>query len=277
MGLALTGAGGAVRGVSRTGVTLRRATEIGAIQGGSLELRDEVAQAGLIILAAPTRTSIRLLSAIAPLAEPGTIITDVCSSKGGIVDAMNSLPEGFLAVGGHPMAGKETAGINAADPDLFKGTTWVLVETRRTDERSRQVCETLVDVCGAKALWAGTQEHDHAVAAISHVPLLTAAALVLAAEQSGSELAWRLAASGFRDSTRLAAGEVEMGADLLLTNSTAVSEAHALLTQQLDLLAKAVRERNGNALTELLTRAAECRRGMYHTEGTGARTRKAES
>ncbi|MDP9381812.1 MAG: prephenate dehydrogenase/arogenate dehydrogenase family protein [Chloroflexota bacterium] len=263
VGLALRDHGVQVRGVTRREDALHKAVMRGAVQGGSLELADEVGNAGLILVAAPTRTSIRLLREVGALASPGAILTDACSSKQEVVRAMDVLPETVRAVGGHPMAGREVAGIEAADPGLFEGATWVLTETERTDEESRGVCERLARLCGAEPLWVGAEEHDKAVASISHLPLLTAAALVLAAEDADSELVWRLAASGFRDSTRLAAGEPEMGADLALTNAPALAEAYALFAEQLSALVDAARGDDKTRLRGLLAQAARRRQGMY--------------
>jgi prephenate dehydrogenase len=266
VGLALGRRGVRVRGVTRSEDTLHKAIELGAVEGGSLELADEAPGAGLVLVAAPTRTSIRLLEAAAALAPPGTILTDACSSKQEVVRAMDGLPDHVRAVGGHPMAGKEASGVEAADADLFEGATWVLTETRRTDPGSRATCERLARLCGAEPLWLGASEHDRAVASVSHLPLLTAAALVLAAEDAGSELVWRLAASGFRDSTRLAAGEPGMGADLALTNAAALSEAYELFAGQLEALVSAARRGEEVRLRELLARAAARRQGMYGGE-----------
>lgn len=261
--LALTQQGQRVRGVTRSEDTLHTALRMGAIEGGSLDLSSEVAHAGLVMVAAPTRTSIRLLGSAGALAAPGSILTDACSSKGEVVQAMNTLPPGVRAVGGHPMAGKEVAGIQGADAALFQGATWVLSETASSEGRPAEVCETLARLCGAEVLWVDAEEHDRAVATISHLPLLTAAALVLAAEQSGSELAWRLAASGFRDSTRLAAGEPEMGADLALTNADAVEAAYELFAGELGELVDAARAQDKSRLHALLARAAARRQAMY--------------
>ncbi len=197
------------------------------------------------------------------LARPGTIFTDACSSKQEVVAAMDALPPGIAAVGGHPMAGRELAGIDAADARLFEGATWVLTETARTDDASRAACETLVTLCGAVPLWVEPREHDDAVAAISHLALLAAAALVLAAEDSRSELVWRLASSGFRDTTRIAAGEPEMGADLALTNSAALHEAAAHFGGHLTVLLDAAHAGDKPRLQQLLAEAAANRRRKY--------------
>lgn len=264
--LALRREGVSVRGASRSEQTLHTALEIGAVEGASLDVREEAPRAGLILLAAPTRTSIRLVPTLGGLASPGTIITDACSSKRELVSAMDALPGEVRAVGGHPMAGKETAGIKAAEASLFVNTTWVLTETARTDDWSRATCERLVEACGAKSLWVSAEEHDRAVAAISHLPLLAAAALVLAAEDCDSDLVWRLASSGFRDTTRLAAGDAQMGADLLLTNSDEVSAAHSRFARKLAALIDASRENDTELLAELLQAAASRRRELYRGE-----------
>ncbi len=267
VGLRLHEGGVLVRGVSRSQETLDRALERGAIQGGSLDLAREVPQAGLILVAAPTRTSIRLLTEAGALARPGTILTDACSSKQEVVAAMDALSPGVAAVGGHPMAGRELAGIDAADAHLFEGATWVLTQTSRSDDESEAACETLAMLCGAAPLWVEPREHDDAVAAISHLPLLAAAALVLAAEDSRSELVWRLASSGFRDTTRVAAGEPEMGADLALTNSAALHEAATLFSGHLTTLLDAARTGDKSGIQRLLAQAAARRRGMYGGRG----------
>ena len=267
IGLRLRQQGIAVRGVTRSQVTLDHALELGAVQGGSLELTREVPDAGLILIAAPTQTSIRLLAEVGALARPGTILTDACSSKQEVVAAMNALPSGIAAIGGHPMAGKELSGIDAADSRLFEGATWVLTETARSNAVSAAACETLATICGADPLWVEPGEHDDAVAAISHLPLLAAAALVLAAEGSRSELVWRLASSGFRDTTRIAAGEPEMGADLALTNSPALHEAATLFDTHLTSLLDAARIGDKPRLQHLLSQAADRRRRMYGGEG----------
>lgn len=218
------------------------------------------------MVAAPTQTSIRLLESAGALASPGTILTDACSSKGEVVRAMNGLPATLRAVGGHPMAGKEVAGIDAADASLFEGATWVLSKTARAEKQAGEVCEHLARLCGADPLWVDAEEHDRAVASISHLPLLSAAALVLAAEEADSELVWRLAASGFRDTTRLAAGEPEMGADLALTNSVAVEAAYKLFAAQLGTLVDAAGHDDKARLRDLLAKAAARRQAMFGGE-----------
>lgn len=260
--LALRSAGARVHGVSRKPSTVKRAIERGVIESGSDRIEHEAAHADIILLAAPVRASISLLSTLGEVAPPGTVITDACSTKREITTAMDDLPAHLRAVGGHPMAGNEQSGLDAADASLFRGSTWVLTETRSTDEHARQMCEALARAAGAEPLWADAAEHDSAVALVSHLPLLTAAALVLTAERIGAPLAWRLAASGFRDSTRLAAGAPDMGADILVTNSKEVRGAAEGFSASLRELLDATEERP-EELLRTLARVAERRRSMY--------------
>jgi prephenate dehydrogenase len=233
------------------------------VEGGALTLAQEAPRAELIVLAAPARACARLLTQVGELASPGAVVTDVASSKREIARAMDRLPQGVGAVGGHPMAGSERSGVEAADPRLFEGAAWALTPTARTDPHARELCERLVSLCGARPLWTDAGEHDRAVTAISHLPLLTAAALVLAAEREGSELAWELAASGFRDSTRVAAGDPDMGADILLSNADAVAGMREVFEGALSELLGAAQVGDEDRLRGLLARAADRRRAMY--------------
>lgn len=261
--LRLRAAGVEVRGVTRSERTLNLALRKDIISEGSLDLADQLPHARLVILAAPVRSSIELTKLISANARPGTIITDVCSSKRRIVNALNRMPVGLKAVGGHPMAGKETGGIENADPSLFEGCIWALTETVRTDEESCSICELLARLCGAHSLWVDAAEHDRSVAFVSHLPLLSAAALMLSAEDEAPELAWKLAASGFRDSTRLAAGPAEMGADLLLTNDGEIRQATTAFLEKMTEIGNTLQEGDAEGLRELLLKASEKRRTMY--------------
>ena len=158
---------------------------------------------------------------------PDAVVTDVASTKLRIVAAADST--GLRFVGGHPMAGREVAGYGAADPDLFAGRPWVLVPGAAADRAAVDRATWLAVACGARPVLMGAAAHDAAVAAISHLPLVVAAALVEAvagagAEQPGWPAAAPLAASGWRDMTRLARGDVRMGAGIAVTNAAALVE-----------------------------------------------------
>jgi prephenate dehydrogenase len=195
--------------------------------------------AGLVVLAGPPLAIIATLTdsagALSAVAEAGGTITDVGSTKRRIVDA--AADAGLPFVGGHPMAGRETAGAAAAAPDLFVDRPWVIVPgaEARSDDIDR--VEALARATGARPVRLGADEHDAAVAAISHLPLVVAAALVEAiAGPAGTDwpLARSLAATGWSDMTRLAKGDAEMGAGILATNGFAVAARLRALRDALD-------------------------------------------
>lgn len=187
-----------------------------------------IAGAHVIVLAAPPTATIDLLDRLGgPLraALPDeAVVTDVASTKSAILEAAQR--HGLRFVGGHPMAGGETSGYAAAIPDLFAGRPWVVVPADPADVQATVAVETLAVACGARPVRLGAGEHDRAVAGISHLPLVLAAALVEAvagaaqnAEPESWPLARSLAASGWRDMTRLARGDVAMGAGIATTNA----------------------------------------------------------
>lgn len=186
--------------------------------------------ADLVLLGAPPLETIELLAALGgalrPLLQAGAVVTDVASTKARIVAAADAV--GLRFVGGHPMAGRAVAGYASGQADLFVERPWVVVPGSAADGGAIDRVEWLVRACGARPVRMDAATHDAAAAAISHLPILVAAALVEAvagaeAERPGWPIAASLAASGWRDMTRLARGDVRMGAGIAATNSAAVA------------------------------------------------------
>ncbi len=166
-------------------------------------------------------------------------MTDVASTKGRIT--ARAIEGRLRFVGGHPMAGRETSGFGAATADLFVGRPWVVVPGDPMDTAAIERVETFVRATGARPVRMDAAAHDAAVAAISHLPLLAAAALVEVAagavgEASPSDwpAAAALAASGWRDTTRLAKGNAEMGAGIAATNAVALAARLRAYRDRLD-------------------------------------------
>ncbi len=153
------------------------------------------------------------------------VVTDVASTKGAITERATEL--GIRFVGGHPMAGRDASGFDAATPDLFVDRPWVIVPS--SDAAAVARVETLAVACGARPIRMAADAHDVAVAGISHLPLIAAVALVEAVAGQGSRdddrwpAAAALAASGWRDTTRLARGDVAMGTGIAVTNGPALA------------------------------------------------------
>jgi prephenate dehydrogenase len=179
----------------------------------------------LVILAAPVSAILDWLNRI-PQVFPGEFhLLDLGSTKTLIVERMHSLPARISPLGGHPMCGKESSGLSAADRNLYQGCLFALTPLERTHSSTLNIAQELIAALQARPLLLDPQAHDRAAAAISHLPYLSAATLVDAVMQLGEDLAWELAASGFRDTSRLAASDITMLLDILKTNRAEVLKA----------------------------------------------------
>jgi prephenate dehydrogenase len=228
----------AVVGVARRTETVETALARGLVDRGTTDLAGGVRQADVVVLATPVRVILRLLGEIGPLLPEGCLLMDVGSTKAQIVTNMAALPDHVQPLGGHPMCGKEVSGIAAAEPTLYQGHSFVLTPLLRTSETALALGRALVEAVGARPLVLDPHRHDRLVAAVSHLPYLLACALVGAAETTADAdpTVWDVAASGFRDTSRLAASDVTMMLDILLTNRAAVLEALNVCSVQLRYL-----------------------------------------
>lgn len=222
LGMALRRRGLARRviGIVRRDATLAEALSVGALDAGSLDPAT-VAPADLVVLAAPVLSVPPLVKLLAPYLRPGALVTDVGSTKATLLaDTAALLPPGVELVGGHPMAGSERDGVLAGREDLFEGAVWVVTPTDRCRPESVARLEELVRRLGARPVTLEPAPHDEAVARISHLPHVAAAAMASAAADSGvpAETLALLVAGGFRDTTRIAASSPVMWRDICLTN-----------------------------------------------------------
>ena len=231
LGLGLIG-GSVARAATRSGMEVRAWTAAGrgprdAVHHGieaASSLRDAVAGADLVILAAPPIASLALVDELAGAGALSreAVVTDVVSTKAAIVERARAA--GLRFVGGHPLAGRETSGYGASDPELFRDRPWVIVPPGPPDDDAEARVATLAAACGARVVRMTAADHDRAVATISHLPLLLAAALAeTAAADSDWAAARTLAAGGWASMTRLARGDPEMGAGILVTNADEVA------------------------------------------------------
>jgi prephenate dehydrogenase len=213
-----------VRGVARRTDTVLQAFFSGAVDLATNDLHTGVMGADIVVLATPVRTILATLEEIGPWLWPGTLVTDMGSTKGEIVAALQNMPAGIEPVGSHPMCGKETAGFEAAEAGLYVGAPWVICAPPRTSRWAVDLTTELARAVGARPLEMEAARHDRLVASISHLPYLVAGALVdaVAEEARGDGQLWDLAAGGFRDTTRVAASDTRMFLDILVTNREAV-------------------------------------------------------
>lgn len=198
----------------------RKARQLGAIDRAEWNLPAAVEKADVVIIATPVGEIKDVFSHIAPHLAPRCVVSDVASTKKQVVVwADELLPEHVSFVGGHPMAGKEKSGVEAAHPDLFVGATYCVVPGSKATQEAVDLLLSLVSAIGARPFFVDPIEHDSFVAAVSHLPFIAAVSLMNMAASSG---VWRdlsrLAATGFRDMTRLASGNPTMHRDICLTN-----------------------------------------------------------
>ena len=258
VGLAMRKRGWYVIGSDTDGAALEKARAIGAVDeaigasdGGSLPAVD------LAVVATP-------VASVAPAARralaSSRVVTDVAGVKASVVGAVAD-PR---FVGGHPMAGSEQLGLDGADPDLFEGATWVLTPTADTDPSAFTTVREMATSLGAHVVSVSPEDHDSLVAVVSHVPHLTAAALMTLAAAGAEEHAsmLRLAAGGFRDMTRIAAGHPGIWPDICASNRDAILESLDGLIASLGGVRRLVDEGDQVGLLDLLERAHVARRNL---------------
>jgi prephenate dehydrogenase len=250
------GLAGRVVGAGRQQATLNEALRLGAIDEGSLDVTGAVRRAQVAVFCTPVdRIAGQVLEA-APGCAPGTLLTDAGSTKQAIVAAIEGrLPAGVAFVGSHPLAGSEKRGPAHARADLFAGRLTVVTRTPRTDPAALERTCAFWQALGSRVKVMGLLEHDEALALTSHLPHLVAAALVGVLPPEWHELT----ATGFRDCTRVAAGDPELWSAIFLQNRPALLDAVHLLQSRLIEFSRALRPGDRPALDALLTQAKKAR------------------
>jgi prephenate dehydrogenase len=254
-----------VVGLVRRSEVISQAEALGAVDWATTDPQQALPGADIVVFAAPIRTIIAQLREFAPFYKAGAIITDMGSTKQIITRTMETLPVGLQPVGSHPMCGKERAGLEVAEATLFEGAPWILTPLARTAPQTLQWMQALAEAIGCRVYTLSPDRHDKLVATISHLPYLLSATLVAAALQVAQDdpVVWQIAASGFRDTSRLAASNVTMMMDILLTNQAAIGELLALAQHQLERLATALAEGDEAGLRALLEQIARQRNSLY--------------
>jgi prephenate dehydrogenase len=236
-----------------------------------------LAEADLVILAAPVKTNIALLADLDENVRQPAVVTDTGSTKRGIMEAAGALPPRFTFVGGHPLAGAAQGGLEHARPDLFAGRPWLL--TLAGSERTRPTTESektrpasddagpavaklveFVQALGAVPRTMEGHEHDRLLAFLSHLPQLTASALMQVVGDAVGQEGLALAGRGLADTTRLASSPPDIWRDIAATNADQIAPA---LDQLIALLQELRRDLpDGDRLADVFTDAARWRSGI---------------
>jgi prephenate dehydrogenase len=204
--------GRCVQGMDANPYAVERALQMGVIDAPCTD----ISAANFIVLAMPVRAIVAWLAMRGAQLAAETIVMDLGSTKQVVINLMASLSA--QGVGGHPMCGKETSGIVAADANLFHGAKFVLTPTARTTSETLNLMQTVITRIGAQPIIMDAATHDRAVAAISHLPYLLSANLVNVVDGLHDKYTMLLAASGYQSTTRLAASDTRMMSDIIATN-----------------------------------------------------------
>jgi cyclohexadieny/prephenate dehydrogenase len=245
-----------VVGVGRNTDTLARARDLGAIDEFTTDLAAGVRSADVVVFCSPVDRIARQALEAAPYARPGALFTDAGSTKATIVRDLDAgLPAHIRFVGAHPLAGSEKQGAEHARADLFDGKVCVLTPTSNTDPAALERADLFWRALGCEVRRLTPEEHDLALATTSHLPHFVAA--LLAAQLPDK---WRpFTATGFRDTTRIAAGDPALWAAIAHENALALAHALDRFGERLDELQAAILARDSVELTRILTAAKKVR------------------
>lgn len=262
---ALRGKCESVVGVARRQETIMAALERDLIDRGTTQLADGVADAAIVVLATPVRVILQQIPELGPLLPEDSLLMDLGSTKADVVAEMAKLPEHVHPLGGHPMCGKETSGLEAAEPAIYQGATFILTPLPRTSEGALTLGRELATAVGSEPLVLDAERQDFLVGTVSHLPYLMACALVATADAttSADPAAWKIVAGGFRDTSRVAGSDVTMMTDILLTNREEVLEALNVFQSQITRLSRLVESGDEERMRTALTEIREKRLEMY--------------
>lgn len=207
----------------------------------------------IVFVASPINKTLEILDKLEKVVNKNCIVLDCASVK----EFVMKKERPYKFIGSHPMAGTQFSGFDAAFKELFEGAKWVLTPKNATEEDINKA-ESIIKSTGAEIIIADAKEHDHAVALISHMPLLLAQALFNSAKDN--KLALKLASSGFRDMTRLATSNLEMAADMRKYNDKNIAKALDMFASSLNLL-------KNTKDSEIFADIKSMRSSMYSSEG----------
>ncbi len=238
-----------VTGHCRTQSSMDLALARGAVDMASADVSEVVRDADIVFLSPPVLQIVPMVEKILPFLKKGTIITDAGSTKQYVYDRLREmLPPDIYYIAGHPMTGREKSGVAAADKDLFVGKAYVIVEDTGAPKEAHEKLMSVLRHTGASFTTLDIAKHDRCASVISHVPHVTAAALVTLLNRSGSDLesCIKLIGGGFKDTTRIASSNADMWADICMTNGEAIAnhlrELQGILGEVIDSVEKGDRQ-----------------------------------
>ncbi|HET8701629.1 MAG TPA: prephenate dehydrogenase/arogenate dehydrogenase family protein [Nitrococcus sp.] len=249
-------------GCGRNQGNLQRARELGVVDRYYSDPAIAVAGADVVVIGVPLGSVRPVLAAIRDALDPRAIITDVGSAKRCVIDDAVAIFDGLPIrfVPGHPVAGTEKSGVEAAFGDLFQNRRVILTPSEQTDPQAVSTVRTLWESAGAEVISMSADHHDRVLAATSHLPHLLAFGLVdTLARWDGGEDVFQYAAGGFRDFTRIASSDPIMWRDICIANRKALLEALEHYSQDLGALTELVRRLDAQGLERVFRNAKQVR------------------
>ncbi len=262
MGLRRAGAVASIIGVDRDAAALERAVELGVIDTAAESASEAARGADLVVVAVPVRAIGPVLHDVALAMDAATVVTDVGSTKTDVVRTAREELRGYFPrfVAGHPIAGREASGVDAATADLFKGARVVLTAEPDTAADAVELVRGAWEAIGSRVSLLAAVDHDRIFAAVSHLPHLLSFALVSEiAERADAAELFGFAAGGFRDFTRIAASSPEMWRDIALQNRAALLEELDRYGARLAVFRELIEKGDGPGLQRLMTEARSAR------------------
>jgi prephenate dehydrogenase len=232
----------------------------GVINNGFTDINhNEIINSDLIILCTPVKIAIEYIGKLSSVIKKDCIITDVCSTKGDIIEYVNNLENPPIFIGGHPMAGNENSGYIASSSDLFHNATYILCRSKRNCEISFTTIFKIIEGIGCRCVELDAKEQDDATAIISHLPHVIAFSLVdLIAQQNNPHLKL-LAAGGFKDITRIASSDADMWENIFSTNKNSINKILSEYINNLQSFKHMINNNNSKDLKNLMIRAKNYR------------------
>ncbi len=214
-----------ITGLCRSQKSMDMAMKLGAVDYATADIEKVVKDADIVFLSPPVLQIVPMVEKILPYLKKGAILADAGSTKQYIWQHLQKiLPADVYYIAGHPMTGREKSGVTAAKKDLFVGKAYVIVEDTGAPKEAHEKLMSVLKYTEANFTTLDIAKHDRCASVISHVPHVTAAALVTLLNRSGDDLesCIKLIGGGFKDTTRIASSNADMWADICMTNSTAI-------------------------------------------------------
>ncbi len=251
-----------VTGIVRREEMLQPVLDAKSAHKSTMCLKDGLNGADLVILSMPVEAICKFGCEIREYLKPGAVVSDMGSTKAKIVNTLtDTIGENSVFIGSHPMAGSEKTGLDNSSYDLFRNATCILTPLESTDKELVEKLKVFWEKIGCSLMIMTPEEHDIQIAVISHVPHIVAAGIVNIASELNKQTktVFDLIGTGFKDTTRIAAGSPDIWLDICSSNKDCISEQLKKLQDKIEDFRKAIIKEDNQAVINFLTEAKEVR------------------